>query len=265
MKIEQSYFRGVAVLQVRGELDYFQAAPLLKEVEKQRDLGYVKVVLDLKRVPYVNSTALGSILRAKNDLAKAGGRLVIAEPSGMVRKVLETTRLIGPISVHATVIDAVKALLDAGEAIKAGEGVEPSEPVEVTTAEGVVIFEFADDFKAGRFGKRNSIGRLERIGTEELTFVWPKAASGDEASSPPGFDPDQVFERGTGLGLTFSLKSFRKDFYFRIHSVVSSCDVREDHRLRICVKYKNLATERRSLLEQYLADQKIVHDEGGRT
>src|ERR1041384_3035918 len=67
------------------------------------------VVLDLVGVDFIDSSALGTILRAAQSLEAAGKRLHVVAPEGPVRRLLEITGTASRFSLHATRDDALAA------------------------------------------------------------------------------------------------------------------------------------------------------------
>ncbi len=76
-----------------GELD-IQATPRLSTVLA---LGSAsrggRLVLDLSEVSFIDSTALGTILKAAAQLDEGGTLLAVVAPDGPVRRLLEMTNL----------------------------------------------------------------------------------------------------------------------------------------------------------------------------
>ena len=92
-----------------GELDV-AATPRLSTVLAMAGTGTgQRVVLDLVAVDFIDSTALGTILRAAGDLEQAGHHLAVVAPEGPVRKLLEMTNLTGRFRVFPTRIEALEA------------------------------------------------------------------------------------------------------------------------------------------------------------
>jgi anti-anti-sigma factor len=60
------------------------------------------VVLDLMNVEFIDSSALGTILRAAEQLGHAGKRLHVVVPDGPVRRLLEITGTAQRFSLHST-------------------------------------------------------------------------------------------------------------------------------------------------------------------
>ncbi len=70
-----------AVLHLRGEFDTYYVPALQKEIDDVVKAGIVRIVLNLRLVKFINSTALGSIIKASKALNAKGGKLVISRPS----------------------------------------------------------------------------------------------------------------------------------------------------------------------------------------
>ncbi len=67
------------------------------------------VVLDLIGVDFIDSSALGTILRAAQSLEASGKRLHVVAPDGPVKRLLEITGTASRFSLHATRDDAFAA------------------------------------------------------------------------------------------------------------------------------------------------------------
>ena len=67
------------------------------------------VVLDLIGVEFIDSSALGVIMRAAGELETAGQALLVVAPNGPVRRLLEITNLTQRFTLHPTRADAFAA------------------------------------------------------------------------------------------------------------------------------------------------------------
>lgn len=65
------------------------------------------VILDLNRVDFVDSTALGTILQGSRELERAGKRLIVVAANGPVRRLLEITGLAQSFTLHDTRAHAI--------------------------------------------------------------------------------------------------------------------------------------------------------------
>jgi anti-sigma B factor antagonist len=107
-----------AVVLVAGELDAATAPKLHAELVRLSEEGVDRIVLDLRRMTFVDSFGLGVIVHAKKRLSQQGNALcLVAEPDQRtLRRVLEITGLDRVLPVHGTVGEAVDACLDGSAA-----------------------------------------------------------------------------------------------------------------------------------------------------
>ena len=82
---------GATVVLAAGELDAFAAPDLASVLEDVR--GDQRVVADLDRVSFMDSTVLGLIVRATRELGEAGASVRIVLPAGSARRIFEITAL----------------------------------------------------------------------------------------------------------------------------------------------------------------------------
>ena len=90
-----------AVLSVSGELDPHTATELstaLDDVIARDDID--RVVLDLAKIGFIDSSGLRVILSADQDLKARGARLTLRHPSDAVRRLFEITDLMNHLDVE---------------------------------------------------------------------------------------------------------------------------------------------------------------------
>src|SRR4051812_23106900 len=91
-----------------GELDV-AATPRLSTVLAMAGTGAgQRVVLDLVAVDFIDSTALGTILKAASQLEEGGHLLAVVVPDGPVRRLLEMTNLTGRFRLFPTRAQALE-------------------------------------------------------------------------------------------------------------------------------------------------------------
>jgi anti-anti-sigma factor len=87
--IEQATVRdGVALLVFRGELDMAAASAMRARIESVNGDG---MVIDLRDVTFIDSSALRELLYARRTLVEGGRRLVLSGVPQSVRRLLEMT------------------------------------------------------------------------------------------------------------------------------------------------------------------------------
>jgi anti-anti-sigma factor len=87
--IEQATVRdGVALLVFRGELDLAAAAAMRARVES---VAGSALVIDLRDVTFVDSSALRELTNARNTVTRGGRRIVLSGVPASLRRLLEMT------------------------------------------------------------------------------------------------------------------------------------------------------------------------------
>ena len=81
MKIDKSQHDDYATLTLKGEFDTFYCRDLLDAVEEQIERGVNHLILDMHLVKFINSTALGAVIKTHKRCRAEDGDLVVAQPS----------------------------------------------------------------------------------------------------------------------------------------------------------------------------------------
>ncbi len=93
----------VVVVTLSGELAMPATFWLEPELERVTDGEDIRaLVLDMEDVPFMDSAALGLLLATQARLQSAGVRLVVANPSAAVRRILELTGTAAVLGVDAS-------------------------------------------------------------------------------------------------------------------------------------------------------------------
>ncbi len=98
----------VAVVVARGELDAYSAPDLEAAFA---DVGAeTPVVVDLDSVSFLDSTALGAVVRAVREIDERGGRALVVLPRGPARRIFEITALDSALPVAESRAQALWSL-----------------------------------------------------------------------------------------------------------------------------------------------------------
>lgn len=100
---------GVVLLEITGELDLFVAPDLRAALDAAATENH-HVCLDMTGVPFVDSTALATLLNVRRRLRDGGAQLVVVGVTGQVATTLDQTGLDGLIPRHESIDDALAAL-----------------------------------------------------------------------------------------------------------------------------------------------------------
>ncbi|MFE2225436.1 STAS domain-containing protein [Streptomyces kronopolitis] len=103
----------VAVVVVQGDLDAETGTMLHHQLANQLVHGRQHLVLDLRAVPFMDSSGLNVLIRACNDTKRVDGSLRLAAVSPVVLRLLDLTGLSVSMPVHASPEEALFALAAA--------------------------------------------------------------------------------------------------------------------------------------------------------
>jgi NarL family two-component system response regulator LiaR len=84
---------GLATIEIQGEVDLSNVASLREELTAALDAGATSLVLDCGRLTFIDSTGLGVLAKTSYHLATKGGSVVVRNPTPLMRRLLEMTRL----------------------------------------------------------------------------------------------------------------------------------------------------------------------------
>ena len=152
------------ILHLRGEFDTFYCPLLQKEIEGLLAAGVNRVALNLRLVKFINSTALGAIIKSSKMLASGGGKLVISRPSLFCRDIIEKVGLDRVVPVHDSDEAAGSALLrDSGKTAKSE-----------TPFEEIHALVFSPNGERLAVSSRGNAGQRGQQGLEELLHGTPR-------------------------------------------------------------------------------------------
>ncbi len=117
MQVTSHEQQGALVLRVSGELDVRTAADFRQRVDDVLvAVPQARVVLNLSRLTFLDSTGLGAVLGRVRRLQEAGRPLALVPPGGVARSLLDMVALGRSVAVFPTERAAV------GEGIADGQG-----------------------------------------------------------------------------------------------------------------------------------------------
>jgi anti-anti-sigma factor len=256
-----------SILHLRGEFDTYYCPLLQQEVEALISAGVTRVALNLRLVRFINSTALGAIIKASKDLEKAGGKLAISRPSSFCKDIMEKIGLDRIVTIYDTDEAAGTGLLaDApGGSGKDAEGDLDDETVVMfTPVEPDRITHFLGD-SAGTeiknprhrhtFGSNwNGVGRMSGVDVETVRFTW----NGGNTGMTP-FEMGQFLAIGTEFQVKFRLPLLKKG---RFEAVVTISEIEErPEGVKVGAAFSELDDETRDAIAQYSQDLAYLKQE----
>lgn len=110
MKINHREENGVVVIEPKGKIMGGPESTELHDLlHDMIDGGKLKVVIDLGKVDWMNSTGLGLLISGLTTLRKAGGELRLANVTDKIESLLAITKLITVFKAYDSVEEAVNS------------------------------------------------------------------------------------------------------------------------------------------------------------
>ncbi|MGK0300000.1 MAG: anti-anti-sigma factor [Planctomycetota bacterium] len=248
MKIDKSQYDDYATLTLKGEFDTFYCPALMAEVEDLLDRGVNHLILDMRLVKFINSTALGAVIKAHKRCRAEDGELVVAQPSPFVRDVMTKVGIDKLIVLHDDEAAATKAIIKhLNKRELTAEAAVDQEKVLVT---------FPDDTRNQMLGGKKKmvlVGKIANVDDNKMQFLW----NGSKA----GFNADQakaLFFDGGEMNMKFQVKMIKKS-YFEITATSAGVEpAGDDDTVRITAKYSKISDADREALGQFANDMAFL-------
>jgi anti-sigma B factor antagonist len=97
----------IASVAFSGRLDFLSSSSAREHFSRAIADGHRKIVVDLSRVTFVDSSGLGALVAGLKSARQASGDLRIASAPEQAMAVLKLTSLDRVFRIHATVEDAI--------------------------------------------------------------------------------------------------------------------------------------------------------------
>ena len=104
--------QGIVIIYLKGNLiANHQIDDLQNDLDFQLNVENLKLVLDLAKMEYMNSTGLGVLIHIFTQVRNNGGEVVIVNIPEIINKLLLITKLNSIFNVEDTIADAKKILV----------------------------------------------------------------------------------------------------------------------------------------------------------
>jgi len=254
-----------AILHLNGEFDTYYVPLLQEEINGLLKANVPHAILNLRMVKFINSTALGAIIKASKQLTGAGGKLLIAHPSKFCRDILERVGLDRVVPVYDT---------DEAAAANLGTIAPPTDATEESVFQedqSSVLFSPMNLERVEHFIKESSspvnpvhghsfggrwsgIGRMAGLDEASVRFTW----NGGKTELEP-FAMAQLLALGTDWKIKFRLPLLQKG-YCEAVATVSEVEERPDA-VKVQMTFKEIEESTRASVKQYAADMAYLKEE----
>ncbi|MCB1157038.1 MAG: STAS domain-containing protein [Leptospiraceae bacterium] len=110
MKIKVIQKNNVNIIRLEGPIKAGNEFELGEEVEKHIKEGEApKFIIDMKKVPFVNSAGLGAFLNIFKHVDNLKGRMVFANLNGDIENLMEITKLTSVFEIFKTADEALES------------------------------------------------------------------------------------------------------------------------------------------------------------
>ncbi len=269
MHINVEHGEDFATIHLRGEFDTFYVKDLQEQVEALTQSGVKRLILNLRQVKFINSTALGAIIKASKTVTAIGGKMVIARPSTFCRDIITKVGVDRVVPLFDSDEEAREALF--GGAAKAGKSAAAESPAEDVSS---VLFAPTDATRIEHFltttrrfkGTTNPVhghafgsnwvgrGRMSSLDERGLRFTWNGGDTGLDV-----FAMGQLLSIGTELRIKFRLPLFQAGFCEAV-AVVSEVEER-DGGVKIGAAFSKIEDKTLAAVRQYSTDMRYLKDE----
>ncbi len=259
MKLEKHRYEDVVILKFTGEFDTFNLPAFSERIDRMINAGDEHFVFDLRLLKFINSAALGYLIKTSKRLEQKGGAMVLARPSKFIKKTLTTLGLDDVFKMFESVEAGVQHFRtgeDVGEI-----RLEGGEYDEALTGSVPILFRPSGSDDADALP--NQVGRIVTLYEDGLLFRY-------EPDHDKGDDPVESFLKiGQLLKLKFRQPFAVKEYYFEMSGQIqevnemSSGDDEDTSVDAVRVRYESIKDEDRSHLEQFVRDQESWKSELG--
>jgi anti-anti-sigma factor len=255
-----------AVLHLRGEFDTYYVPMLQQEIDALIKAGIVRVVLNLRLVKFINSTALGAMIKASKLLHAKNGKLVISRPSTFCRDIIEKVGLDRVVTVYDSDEDAAASFAETKTKKAAAhdqEFAENSSSVLFTPVDEARIEHFLSHSKRivkAPITKEKSdsvwsgAGRMLALDAKSLRFTWN---GGSSELSP--FAMSQMLSIGTEWKVKFRLPLLKKG-YCEAVCTINEVEERPDG-VKVGATFSAIDNATRDAIKQYASDMQFLKEE----
>lgn len=254
MKLEKKRYEDIVILRFVGEFDTFNLPLFSERVDRMIESGDHWFVLDVRLLTFINSTALGYLIRMSKRAKEEGGEVVLARPGKFIRKTLATLGLDEVFPVFETVTEALLYFRKGADIGRLDlESTEHDEALH-----GAVPILFRYEVEEGE-DPPNQVGRIVSLYTDGLLFRYEPAVTNDPV--------EEHLTPGTTLRLKFRQPFALRTHYFEMDADVKDVSIIEEIEeeggriLTIRVAYGKMGDEDRKHLDQFVQDQQIWRDE----
>jgi anti-sigma B factor antagonist len=249
MKIERKTAGNVTILAFTGEFDAFNLPQISEKIDALIQTGCTRLAFNLHLLKFINSSALGYLIKTARRLKELDGELVLSEPSKFFQTTIKTLGIDQIFKIFPVDQEALKYFHDAGgEEAKEYEGV----PVDEKLLGSTTMF-----FRLLDAPETMAVGKILSIYEDGPTFKYP--ADPDKVK----IDPDELII-GRKMWIKFRQPFLEKERFFEMEAeIVMAIDLDDSEGAsKYRLRYTKIDDADRKVLEQFVRDQDDFRNQG---
>ena len=232
---------GVTVATLEGQLDAANLDGAKAEIEGRVDEGALKLCINLGALDFINSSGIGYLVAVYKRLKQEGGKLVLSEPSRVLKSTIRTLGLDRIFEVYESDEEALKHF--AGQEAKTQEMDAPLDP----------------DLFGSREMKFSIAGDDDREADARLLHIWKDGISFKYPDDPDRvkIDPD-LLSFGSKLTIKFQYPFIDKDHTFQLEGEIAYAMDQDDGSVKYHVRYTSMNDTDRAMIEDYVQTKDLI-------
>lgn len=268
MKVERRRVQSVTFLSFVGEFDAFNLPTYSQKIDALVEQGETQMVFNLRLLTFINSSALGYLLKVKKRCQELGGDLVLVQPSKFIKKTLLTLGLQEVFGIYETEEDGALAFLRPAGAKKARIDKSDAEVDEKLTGANMIMFLVVDEEGKHLFGQNPQVGHITNLAESSVELRWQVPPPGPKHLVPISTENfDSALHPGTRVKVKFRQPFAKKSYYFDIGGTIRNLAKGEGdvpNEAVILVDYQEMKDEDRKAITDFVQDLKKFRDELGK-
>jgi anti-anti-sigma factor len=255
MKLEKKRYDDLVILKFTGEFDTFNLPDFSERINRMIEGGDVLFILDLHLLKFVNSAALGYLVKTAKTLKDRGGEAVIARPSRFMQRALVTLGLEDVFKIFETVEDGILHFKKGADVSRIN--LEGGEFDEALTGAVPILFRSAAGPKDN--APPNQVGRIVTLYDDGLLFRYEPTGANDPV--------EKQLAKGALLKLKFRQPFAIKDHYFEMDATITEVNALtggaadEERVVTVRARYDRIRDEDKKHLAQFVRDQESLRSE----
>jgi len=261
MKLDIADQGDVTIVEFTGELDAFNLAATAKDLDALIDAGDSKLVFNLKKLTFINSSALGYLIKVRKKAQSVGGDVVLVQPSNFFRKTLVTLGLDKLFSCYETTDDGVHHFEAKGKS--GAPGADLGAEIDSTLlGANALMFSLEPPIA----GAKRYVGRITSLYNNGLKFRWEVPGWTRDFRPPLSTaNFDKEIHPGRRMRIKFRQPFMVQGHYFEMDATIAliARDVLDDGRneAAFSVKYDGAKPDDLALLKRFVDDMAELRSE----